>query len=113
MTCTASAGAALTSEFPGNDGETPDRATATNGTATDTEAPTNGKSNQANNNNAAQDETVKGSGGNNNDADGSNDEEVPALSGRDRIRGEMNLKGIECSNTSQIHRPQPQPQTTQ
>ena len=38
MVRTASAGAALTAEYPANDGETPAGATATNGTANDTEA---------------------------------------------------------------------------
>ena len=36
MACTASAEAALAAESPGNDGETPAAATATNGIATDT-----------------------------------------------------------------------------
>ena len=42
----ASARAPLIAESPGNDGETPARATATNGTATDTEAPANDTLNQ-------------------------------------------------------------------
>ena len=64
---TASAGAALTEESPGNDGETaPAAATATNGTATNTEVAANGTgdgtSNQATKNNAANDATAKRSG---------------------------------------------------
>ena len=67
MAHTASAGAALTSESPGNDGETPAAATATNGTATNMEAQANGtgdgSSNQATSNNALNDTTAKRSGG--------------------------------------------------
>ena len=62
----ASAGYALTSQSSGNDGKTPAAATATNGTATDMEAPANGTgdgtSNQATNSNAANDATAERSG---------------------------------------------------
>ena len=79
----------------GTDGETPAGATAANSTATDTEAPANGTSNEAIDIDAANDATVEGSGGNDDDDDWSIGEEVPALSNLDRIRGEMTLEGIE------------------
>ena len=94
MAPTASTGSTLTAGSPGNDGENPAGATATNST-TDTEAPANGTSNEAIDIDAANDATVEGSGGNDDDDDWSIGEEVPALSNLDRIRGEMTLEGIE------------------